>query len=81
MTVEPGVLWRVGEPSIGGTREVGQQVIGLPDQLRGRLVQALADLMHGVGDVGPRGRGGVHQAARTGLQLADKLGIQDLAMR
>ena len=49
-------------------REVGERVVALLEQLRRGLLEALAHLVHEEGDVRPRARGGVHQAADALLQ-------------
>ena len=61
--------------------EVREDVVGLPNEVRRGFGEALAQLVHRVGDVAPRGGGGVHQAANALLHLAHQLRVLALGLR
>ena len=56
-------------------------MVGLADELGRRLHEALAQLVHGVGDVGPSRGGRVHEAADARLHFSHELGIERLGLR
>ena len=65
----------VCETGRGQTREVREDEIGLADELGRRPLKALAQIVHGEGDIAASGRRCVHEAAEALLQRADELRI------
>ena len=71
------LLGRVGEAGGREPREVGEGVVALLEQLGRRLLHALAQLVHKVGEVRARARGGVHHAADPLLQRLHEVRVFD----